>query len=95
LLIGSAEDGHSIAAMERTAGNFWKLSKPQGDLIELVAEAIRICKLPNWWHPETGGHDYVYQSLVGQRILSSTTVALLPVDASLSENSFDFLLQFR
>ena len=32
-----------------------------------VAEAVRICKLPNWWHPDSGGPDYIYQSLVGER----------------------------
>ena len=63
LLIGSAEDGHSIAVMEEIGRKFWKLCKPTADQIELVAEAIRICKLPNWWHPDSGG-----QSLVGQRI---------------------------
>jgi len=67
LLIGSAEDGHSISVMEKVSGNFWKLSKPQSDLIDLVAEAIRICKLPNWWHVDSGGPDYIYQSLIGQR----------------------------
>jgi hypothetical protein len=67
LLIGSAEDGHSIAVMEKVGGTFWKLSKPQSELIDLVAEAIRICKLPNWWHPDTGGPDYIYHSLIGQR----------------------------
>jgi hypothetical protein len=67
LLIGSAEDGHSIAVMEKVADGFWKLSKPQCELIKLVAEAVRICMLPNWWHPESEGQDYIYQSLVGQR----------------------------
>ena len=28
---------------------------------------MRICKLPNWWHPDSGGPDYIYYSLVGQR----------------------------
>jgi hypothetical protein len=67
LLIGSAEDGHSVVVMEKVGGKFWKLSKPQSDLIDLVREAVRICKLPNWWHPDSGGPDYIYQSLIGQR----------------------------
>jgi hypothetical protein len=67
LLIGSAEDGHSIPVMEKVADGFWKMSKPQCELIKLVAEVVRICKLQNWWHPESGGPDYIYQSLVGQR----------------------------
>jgi len=67
LLIGSAEDGHSLAVMEEIGRKFWTLCKPTADLIDLVAEAIRICKLPNWWHPDSGGLDYIYQSLIGQR----------------------------
>src|SRR5882757_9568962 len=67
LLIGSAEDGHSIPVMEKVADAFWKTSKPQCGLKKLVAEVVRICKLPNWWHPDTGGPDYIYDSLVGQR----------------------------
>jgi SWIM zinc finger len=67
LLIGSAEDGHSVAIMEKVGKLFWKLSKPQSELIDLAAEAIRICKLPNWWHPDSGGPDYIHQSLFGQR----------------------------
>lgn len=67
LLIGSAEDGHSVAVMEKMGESFLKLSKPQSKLIDLVAEAIRICRVPNWWHPESGGPDYIYHSLIGQR----------------------------
>ncbi len=67
LLIGSAEDGHSVAVMEKVGQGFWRMSKPQAELIDLVAEAVRICKLPNWWRPESGGPDYIYQSLIGQR----------------------------
>lgn len=67
LLVGSAEDGHSLAVMERVGECFSRLRKPQAALTDLVAEAVRICKLPNWWHPDSGGHDYIYQSLVGQR----------------------------
>lgn len=67
LLIGTAEDGHSIPVMEKCANNFLKLVKRETPLLYLVAEAIRICKLPNWWHSDSGGQDYIYQSLVGQR----------------------------
>ena len=67
LLIGSAEDGHSVAVMEEVGRKFWKLCKPASDLIELVAEAVRICKLPNWWHPDSGGLHYIHESLIGQR----------------------------
>lgn len=68
LLIGSVEDGLSIAAMEKCAQNFVKLTKKSTELLYLVAEAVRICKLPNWWHTDSGGHDYVYQSLLGMRL---------------------------
>jgi len=68
LLIGSAEDGHSVSVMEEIVRTFWRLCRPQADLIDLVAEIVRICKLPNWWHPDSGGPDYIYQSLVGQRL---------------------------
>jgi hypothetical protein len=67
LLIGSAEDGHSIAVMEKVSETFWPITKPQSELLNLVAEVVRICKLPNWWHPDTGGPEYIYNSLVGQR----------------------------
>jgi hypothetical protein len=68
ILIGSAEDGHSVAIMEKVAENFKRLCKPQCELPELVMEAVRICKLPNWWHPASGGPDYIYSNLVGQRM---------------------------
>ena len=67
LLIGSAEDGLSIPVMEKVREGFVKLSNPQSRLLHWVAEAVRICKLPNWWHPDSGGPDYIYQSLVGER----------------------------
>ncbi len=67
LLIGAAEDGHSLAVMDQVAENFRRISKPHADLIELVAEAVRICKISNWWDPKSGGPEYIYQSLVGQR----------------------------
>jgi hypothetical protein len=67
LLIGAAEDGHSISVMETVAKRFRSLSKPQASLVELVAEAVRICKVPTWWDPASGGPDYIYSSLVGQR----------------------------
>jgi hypothetical protein len=67
LLIGSAEDGMSIPVMENCSQNFPRLKKRSTDLLYLVAEAVRICRLPNWWHPESGGADYIYSSLVGQR----------------------------
>jgi hypothetical protein len=70
LLIGSAEDGHSVAAMEEVVGNFPHICKPHAELMHLVAEAVRICKFPNWWHPGTGGPDYIYSGMVGNRELA-------------------------
>src|ERR1039458_2335682 len=67
LLIGSAEDSLSIRVMEKVRETFFKISNPQSELIHWVAEAVRICKLPNWWHPDSGGPDYIYQSMVGER----------------------------
>lgn len=70
LLIGSAEDGHSIAVMEKVVENFSKICRPQTELMHLAAEAVRICKVPNWWHPSTGGPDYIYSGMVGKRELA-------------------------
>ncbi len=67
ILIGSAEDGHSIPVMENVADNFRCLCKLDTPLVYLAAEIVRVCKLPNWWDPVTGGHDYIYKSLVGYR----------------------------
>jgi len=67
LLIGSAEDGLSVPVMEKVRENFLTISKPQSELLDWIAEAVRICKLPNWWHPDSGGSDYIYRSLVGER----------------------------
>ncbi len=90
LLIGSAEDGHSVAVMERVSSVFRALSKPSADLSLLVAEAIRICKLPNWWDPRTGGPDYLYSSLVGQRyMIYSSTERSLTAMTRLIEQAID------
>ena len=70
LLIGSAEDGHSLAVMEKIVENFGKISRLQTELPYLVAEAVRICKVPNWWYRSTGGSDYIYSGMVGQRQLA-------------------------
>jgi hypothetical protein len=67
ILIGSAEDGHSIPVMEEIVRNFWRNSKVETDLLSLIADAVKICRLPNWWLPNTGGLDYIYHSLVGER----------------------------
>ena len=70
LLIGSAEDGHSVTVMEKVVDGFRLFSKRQTELQDLVAEAVRICKIPNWWHPSTGGPDYIYSGMVGERELA-------------------------
>lgn len=67
LLIGAAEDGHSIAVMEKMADAFVSLLSKDAKLEDVLAELIRICKVPNWWHPETGGPAYIYRSLLAVR----------------------------
>jgi hypothetical protein len=67
LLIASAEDGHSISVMEEVAQRFRVACRPETELLHLIADAVRICKQPNWWHPDSGGPAYIYQSLIGQR----------------------------
>ena len=70
LLIGSAEDGHSVAVMEMVRAAFPRIAKRDAPLRELVAEAIRICRLPNWWHPASGGPGYIHSCLMGERELN-------------------------
>src|ERR1035441_8449030 len=67
ILIGAAEDGMSLSVMEEVAANFKFLCKLYTPLVYLAAEIVRICKLPNWWNPVTGGHDYILSSLIGFR----------------------------
>jgi hypothetical protein len=69
LLISSAEDGHSVAVMEDVVNQFSKLIRVETDLLYLAIEAVRICKVPNWWHPVSGGPDYIYSGMVGRRML--------------------------
>jgi hypothetical protein len=67
LLIGAAEDGHSIVVMERVADAFIPLLAKDAQLVDVLAQLIRICKVPNWWQPETGGHEYIYAGMLAQR----------------------------
>ena len=67
LLIGSAEDGHSIAVMEKLADNYSALLSKDIDFTSVMAELVRICKVPNWWNPNTGGHDYIYSGMLATR----------------------------
>ena len=53
--------------MEACAANFKKLCQLNTPLIHYVAEALRCCKEPNWWHPVINGPDYIYMWLVGWR----------------------------
>jgi hypothetical protein len=68
LLIGSAEDGHSVEVMEKVSSTFPRLAQEFTPILALATEIVRICKLPNWWHTASGGQDYIYTSLVAQRI---------------------------
>lgn len=67
LLIGSAEDGHSIAVMEKVAENFTALLAKDVEFSKVLAELVRICKVPNWWHPSTAGHDYIHCGMLASR----------------------------
>lgn len=67
LLIGSAEDGHSIVVMEKLAENFPALLGKQVEFERVMAELVRICKVPNWWNPTTGGHDYIHSGMLALR----------------------------
>lgn len=67
LLIGSAEDGHSIAVMEKLADSFGPLLAKDADFARVMAELVRICKVQNWWDPATGGHDYIHSGMLGFR----------------------------
>jgi hypothetical protein len=69
LLIGAAEDGHSISVMESTASKFSYLSQAKTDVFHLAAEVLRICKTPNWWHPDSGGSAYIRSGLLAERLL--------------------------
>ena len=67
LLIGSAEDGHSIAVMEKVSDSFAAILKKNVEFPAVLAELVRICKVPNWWHPATGGHDYIRSGMLASR----------------------------
>jgi hypothetical protein len=69
LLIGAAEDGHSISVMETTASKFSYLTNARTDIFHLAAEVLRICKMPNWWHSDSGGSAYINSGLLAERRL--------------------------
>lgn len=68
LLIGSAEDGHSISVMERVSRNFPHLCDLNTHVIELAAEVVRICTVPNWWDSATNGRDYIRAGMTANRL---------------------------
>ena len=67
LLIGSAEDGHTVAVMELVSDNFAALLKKGVQFPAVLAELLRVCKIPNWWDPCTGGHDYIHAGMIASR----------------------------
>lgn len=67
LFLATVEDGMSVAVMKRTSSNFGMLCKQDTPLIKYVAECIRVCEVPNWWHPSTNGHDYIYTGMTSKR----------------------------
>lgn len=67
LLIGAAEDGHSVAVMERVAEHYAPLLAPTATLTDAFKEILRICRVPNWWQCASGGHNYLHASLIAER----------------------------
>jgi len=67
LLIGAAEDGHSIAVMEKVSEKFPNLLQKDVPFERVLAELIRICDQPNWWHPDSGGQAYIRDYLLAAR----------------------------
>jgi hypothetical protein len=39
----------------------------QVEFERVMAELLRICKVPNWWNPATGGHDYIHAGMLAWR----------------------------
>lgn len=68
LLIGAAEDGHSIAVMEAVAKNYSALLSKSVAFERVMAELLRICKVANWFDPATGGHDYIHAGMLARRM---------------------------
>jgi hypothetical protein len=55
--------------MERVVDQFSALARLETDVLHLAAEVVRICKIPNWWHPDSGGPDYIFQGMLGERVM--------------------------
>ena len=81
LLIGAAEDGHSVVVMEKLADNFGPLLSKNVEFARVMAELVRICKVPNWWHPDSGGHDYIYHGMLGTRLRVYDTTKYTPPES--------------
>jgi hypothetical protein len=73
--------------MERVVDSFGRISKVGTSLEDPAAEVFRICKVRNWWYSGTGGHDYVYHGMLGERQLWQ-----LRIDCN-SENFLNMLEQ--
>jgi hypothetical protein len=58
--------------MEKVVASFKRMSRADTSLAELASEIIRICQVPNWWSPRSGGRDYIYHGLLGERIQFQT-----------------------
>lgn len=90
LLQSTAEDNLSIPVMEKCVDNFTKLmDRKKTDVMHLIAEALRICKLPNWWDPAWSGPGYVRDALRAYRwaLKSKKTVSV----STLKERMHDAL----
>ena len=69
LLIGSAEDGHSIAVMEELSKDLNQLLSKEASFGDALVPLIQICSIPNWWHPDTAGPQYIHDGMLATRHL--------------------------
>ena len=65
IFVSCCEDGMSVAVMEAVTKMLWPMTKRTTPLVQLATEVVRICKVPNWWDPSTGGPDYMRHGYLG------------------------------
>jgi hypothetical protein len=65
IFVSSCEDGMSVAVMEAVTRQLRPMTKRETPLEQLATEVVRICKVPNWWDPSTGGPDYMRHGYLG------------------------------
>jgi hypothetical protein len=65
IFVSCCEDGMSVAVMEAVTKMLWPMTKPATPLEQPATEVVRICKVPKWWDPSTGGPDYMRHGYLG------------------------------